>query len=112
MITQVQEMTEDIIEKYEKKMIDKIINTHYFYFLNYEKVKIIEKALKRLEQNEDNAGNLRVDIIRKKLEEYLENKTQNPLQNNLLDGFVRFRLREYYSVLETVVDNAAQDYLI
>jgi len=128
----VNEITENIIENYEKKLIDKIINTHYFYFLNYEKTKIIEKALQRLEQNEDDAGQLRVDIIREKLEEYFEDKqiatgpnehpwsfqadgSVNPLdgfQKSYIEGFVRFRLREYYSVLEIVVDDAAQEYLI
>ena len=108
MIAQVTSITEDIIEKYERKLLDKIINTHYFYFLNYEKMKIVDKALRRLEKNDDDVASLRLDIIREKLEEYdksLESK-------DILEGFVRFRLREYYSVLETVVDDAAQEYLI
>ena len=113
MITQqVSIITEDIIEKYEKKLLDKIINTHYFYFLNYEKVKIINKALERLKNNEDEAANLRSDIIREKLEEYFVNNKISINSDNVLEGFVRFRLREYYSVLETIVDDAAQEYLI
>ena len=111
MVAQVNEITEVIIEKYEKKLLDKIINTHYFYFLNYEKVKIIEKALQKLNSDEDNTASLRADIIRKKLEEYLVN-TPTLKNVDILEGFVRFRLRDYYSVLETVVDDAAQEYLI
>jgi len=99
----------DIIEKYEKKLLDKIINTHYFYFLNYEKVKIVDKALKRLERNEDDAASLRTDIIREKIESA---EFSDGLQKKDIEGFVRFRLREYYSVLETVVDDAAQEYII
>ena len=116
MIPQVNEITEDILQNYEKKLLDKIINTHYFYFLNYEKAKIIDKALRRLEMEEDDAASLRVDIIREKLEEYLS--LERPATDNILaskgavEGFVRFRLREYYSVLETVVDDAAQEFLI
>ncbi|MCL2838364.1 MAG: putative sporulation protein YtxC [Oscillospiraceae bacterium] len=132
MIAQVTSITEDIIEKYEKKLLDKIINTHYFYFLNYEKIKIVEKALRRLEKNEDDAASLRLDIIREKLEEYSAELSEeggpnghtgnfpsagsanpnNGFLQKTLEGFVRFRLREYYSLLETVVDDAAQEYLI
>jgi len=134
MLNTVNEITDNIIEQYEKKLLDKIINTHYFYFLNYEKMKIVEKALQKLERNDDEAGRLRVDIIREKLEEYLANEpiyanlnfNEGPEnipnacranipdghQQKILEGFVRFRLREYYSILETVVDDAAQEYLI
>jgi len=108
----VNEIADNIIKKYEKKLLDKIINTHYFYFLNYEKVKIIEKALQRLELNEDEVGQLRVDIIHEKLEEYLAANPLDGLQNSTLEGFVRFRLREYYSILEAIIDDAAQEYLI
>ena len=105
---QVNEITEDILQKFEKKLLNKIINTHYFYFLNNEKVKIVDKALQRLAENEDEAAALRLDIIREKVEEFAA-----PFDSNAaLEGFVRFRLREYYSVLEAVVDDAAQEFLI
>ena len=106
-------LSQYIIEKYERKFINRIINSNYCYFNPGEKREILKNALKNiLNTDEKNIFNnlflmRRKNIITKKLLEYFE--TSNEL---VLDGFVTFRLRDYVRELEEVVDKAVDDYLM
>lgn len=96
-------ITDSITENYEKEYIGRTVSARCRQFTAEERRRIYEEAVKK-------AGNLppekRKKFIKDKLYEFL--KTSDTLS---VDGFVNFRLGEYKSRLETVVDDAADEYL-
>ncbi len=101
-----------IINKYEEKLIERIINCNYCYFNALEKKEVIKFAM-RIIRNEDKSflNSLfqirRRNIIIRKLLDYFEGS-----DNIILDGFVNFRLKDYIIDLEEIVDKAVDDFLM
>jgi putative sporulation protein YtxC len=101
-----------IINKYEEKLIARIINSNYCYFDVTEKNEILNFAL-RIMRNDDKVflNSLfqirRRNLIIRRLIDYFEGS--NTL---VLEGFVNFRLKEYVKDLEEVVDKAVDDFLM
>jgi putative sporulation protein YtxC len=101
-----------IVRKYERRLINRIINTNYCYFNVVEKRKIVQSVQGILNSEDQNfISSLfkirRRNIIIKKLIEYF--RTSNKI---ILEGFVNFRLKEYIRDLEEVVDKAVDDFLM
>lgn len=101
-----------IINRYEEKLIARIINSNYCYFNSAEKKEILRQALRIIRNENKNFFNSlfqirRKNIIVRKLMEYLENSC-----SIILDGFVNFRLKEYMKDLEEIVDKAVDDFLM
>lgn len=101
-----------IICNYEKKLLNRIVNSNYCYFNAGEKKDILNIAVKIIRNDyKDFLSNLfqmrRRNIIVKKLLDYFE--SSNDL---VLDGFVNFRLKEYTKDLEEVVDKAVDEFLM
>lgn len=101
-----------IICYYEKKLLNRIINSNYCYFNSIEKKEILNMAVRLIRNDyKDFLSNLfqirRRNIIVKKLLDYFE--SSNSL---VLDGFVNFRLKEYTKDLEEVVDKAVDEFLM
>ena len=101
-----------IVRKYEKRLVNRIINTNYCYFNAVEKRKIIKSVTEILNNEDQNfISSLfkirRRNIIIRKLIEYF--RTSNKI---ILEGFVNFRLKEYVRDLEEVVDRAVDDFLM
>ena len=90
-----------IINKYEKKFLEKIISTNYCYFNQGERKETLNTALKNIkaEDEKDVLNNLfflkRKNIIVRSLIEYFDNSNEL-----ILNGFVTFRLKEYFKELE------------
>lgn len=101
-----------IINKYEWRLINRIININYCYFNSMEKKKII-KQVDGVLNNEDKSfiNNLfrirRRNIIIKSLLDYF--RTSNRI---ILEGFVNFRLKDYVRDLEEVVEKAVDNFLM
>ncbi|HHV28403.1 putative sporulation protein YtxC [Acetivibrio mesophilus] len=101
-----------IIDKYEEKLIYRIINCNYGYFTQVERKEIQRLALAIIKNEERNLLNSffqirRKNIIIKRLLEYFE--CSNSV---ILDGFVNFRLKDYMKDLEEIVDKAMDDFLM
>lgn len=101
-----------IICNYEKKLLNRIINSNYCYFNGVEKKEILNMAVRIIRNDyKDFLSNLfhmrRRNIIVKKLLDYFESSN-----NLVLDGFVNFRLKEYTRDLEDVVDKAVDEFLM
>lgn len=95
-------ITEVILEFYEEKLIYQILNYNYFYFDEYERIQICDNCIEMIE-NEEN----RKQMVQKALQSFVqENKSM------ILDGFVNFRLREYISYLDNIVDTAVNQFII
>lgn len=96
-------ITEVVLEFYEEKLIKQILNYNYFYFDEYERIEILKACMGIMEDDEKD----RLKIIEKAVYEYLkENKSM------ILEGFVYFRLKEYISYLDNIIDIAVNQFII
>jgi putative sporulation protein YtxC len=101
-----------IVGKYDAKLIEKIINCNYFYLNQAEKKIILSNALK-IKNNEDRVminsfmHGRRQNVVMRRLLEYFEESNKI-----ILDGFINFRLKDFKSDLEDIVDRAVDDYLM
>lgn len=98
---------ETILKFYKEKLIRQIINYNYFYFEEYEK-DIIQSNFKNVVESKeygelDYGNNYIYEAVLKYI---IENKSM------VLDGFVTFRLKEYVTYLDNIVDIAVNKYII
>ena len=96
-----------IIEFYENKLVKEIINFNYFYFEEYEKNKIFENCIDILETMEKEEKNKKEKLINDEILKYIKEK-----KSMILDGFVRFRLKEYVKYIDNIVDEGVNKYII
>ena len=100
-------LTQCILKFYENNNIKRIINTDYFYFEPNEKKIIFNNCLELLNSKDTIEYENRKEKIFICVYEYVkENKFF------ILDGFVNFRLFEYTSLLEELVDIAVNKFVI
>ena len=88
----------------KKELIDDIIEREYFYFDDDERVDILQKSI------ED-----RVDYDDRKWAAYIHGRFTEFFDENRqlsLEGFVRFRLKEYLDELEYMVGRSVDELLI
>ena len=91
---------------YEKNMLEKIIEDNYFYFEDFEKDMILKISEKIIEIQESNFK-YKNEILKGLIYEYfIDNKYM------ILDGFVLFRLKPYFEILDYVVDTSVTNYVI
>ncbi|HUW66364.1 MAG TPA: putative sporulation protein YtxC [Spirochaetia bacterium] len=104
-------IAELIISRWEKVMLFNIIKNDYASLRKEELQNIYELALGRMEQLDDEAGQLelsrRKNRIQKSLDEFLLSS-----DHINVDGFVVFRLKEYLADLRWVVGRAVDDFLL
>jgi putative sporulation protein YtxC len=102
-----------IINIYQKRMVQKIINECYYYFKESEKDVIKAKAMKYLSEGELVAAegityNLsRKAKILKTVIEYLDLNDEM-----IIEGFINFRLRFLLDTIEDAVEKAVEELLI
>ena len=91
---------------FEKKILKKIIDENYFYFEDFEKdiiLRICEKIIELQETNEKYKN----EILKKLIFEYFsENKYM------ILEGFVIFRIKEYFDILNYIVDISVSNFVV
>ena len=94
-----------IIKFYNNYIMKNLIDTNYFYFSDFDKIKILDYCKENCEEPHFNKNRKR--IIKKLFKNYfLYNK------KIILDGFVTFSIREYTKLLDTIVDQSVNNYLI
>ena len=101
-----------ILNHWEANLLKDIIKESYYYFDEEEKKQIYKLALHYFNREPENSKKAflrlgRKSIIMQKLLEFLS-------QNNhiIIDGFIRFRLKEYTGELREAADKAVDDFLI
>lgn len=99
-------LTEVILEFYEEKLIYQILNYNYFYFDEYERLQICDNCKDTVE-NEEITTKSRKEIIQKALLVYIQEQ-----KSMILEGFVNFRLKEYMSYLDNIIDTAVNQFII
>lgn len=96
-----------ITEFYEEKIIKQLINYNYFYFEEHEKRIILQNCLKIIKLDENKEREKINILISKEIIKYImENKTMN------LNGFIYFRIKEYFNYLDNNVDRAVSQFVI
>lgn len=102
-----------IIGNLEQYFVLKIVEHNYAYFEADERQQILEKAMLDLKSySSPGSGNYLPQIDRKdrvltRIFDYL--KSNNEL---IIEGFIRFRLKDYFSELENAVERAVEDYMM
>lgn len=100
-------LSSTIIEFYEKDIIKHIINTNYFYFTDIEQRKIFDITCDYLYNGELTESYIRKDSIIISCAEYFSNN-----KSAILDGFVNFRLNDYFKILDYIVDMSVNKFVI
>jgi hypothetical protein len=91
---------------YEKNILEKIVQENYFYFEDAEKNAILQICEKLLEIQE-NEFHYKREILKGLIYEYFEDN-----KSMVLDGFVDFRLKPYFEILEYVVDTSVTNFVL
>lgn len=95
------QLTEYIIQNYQEQLIYNILGSEYVFLNRNEQMFIMGNIHDELKQEE------LYSAIYKQLLTYLPN--HNKLN---IDGFVRFRLREYTDMLEDAIERAVNTYIV
>lgn len=92
---------------FEPVLIRRSINLNYFYFDDFEKKTIEKNCYDYIIDNEDDSLKFRKEEIWTNVLKYLsENKSM------ILDGFVNFRLGDYLTTVDNIVDYSVSKYIV
>lgn len=100
-------ITDCIINFYEEKLINHILNYNYFYFDFYEKNEIMQECTNLLDIKETSDFTYRRECILANVLKYL--KENNSM---ILSGFVNFRLQSYIKSIDSAVDIAVNKFIL
>ncbi|MFZ3171689.1 MAG: putative sporulation protein YtxC [Carboxydocellales bacterium] len=102
-----------IISEWEEDLLDEIIRENYYYFNEDERKIIFEHAFQSLNHSLDTPGDGLVYSINRK-SKILQKLLDYLAANNQLvvDGFIKFRLKEYLNELEESVERAVDDFIM
>lgn len=93
-----------VIDFYEPKIIQDLININYFYFSTEDKKQIYNLCL----TNVDFTDSISMfNTISNAFHEYFQNN-----KYIILDGFVNFRLKDYMKKLDSIVDMCVNKFII
>ena len=98
-----------VINIYEKTIINKIIFNEYFYFSSSEQKQILEKTLIDL-NNKEEAICSREGIFSLLYTCFYEYLSIN--KSIILTGFITFRLKHYFEILEDQIDKSVNTFLV
>ena len=94
-----------IVLFFEPKLIKHIISYNYFYFSNDEQNKIYYNCLDLLDSSDEK--NEKEKILYNCIHEFIEEN-----KSFILSGFVNFRLKDYISFLDEIIDTSVNKFLI
>ncbi len=98
-----------IIDKYNNTFIKMIINKNYGYFDKADKAQIYKIAQNSFSNICLGDMNSHIKYIKSRIYNYFEEEHADTI---ILDGFARFRLKDYIDELELLVDCAVEDFFI
>lgn len=98
-------LTNCIINYYEIKIVKWLINYNYFYFNDIEKKHILNICSNMLLNNTSLEN--RKEKINNSISKYILNN-----KSMVLDGFVTFRMKDYIKIIDNLVDECVNNFLI
>lgn len=100
-----------ILNHWQGLLLKDLIRENYFYFDEEEKRNILRYAKSRLGEGGENSCSARCPGMRQKIMgKILEFLSQH--NQLVVEGFIRFRLKEYLQFLEEAVERAVDDFLL
>ncbi len=96
-----------IIDEIEENLLKKLINQNYFYFELSEKKKILNMCFDIFADDFNKYFDIKYSNLIKSFSSYLSDN-----KSIILYGFINFRIKDYVKILENVVDEAVNSYVI
>lgn len=96
-----------VIDELEEIFIKNILQKNYFYFNSTEKKRILNICLDIFTDDFNTYFDKKYNCLIKSFEDYL---TEH--KSIILLGFINFRLKNYLSILENIVDDAVNSFII
>lgn len=96
-----------VIDEFEDNFIKNIISKDYFYFDKKEKTRIFELCIDIFSDDYNYYFNNKFDVLINDFESYL--KTHKSI---ILSGFINFRIKNYFEILDKIVDEAVSNFII
>lgn len=104
-------LAEIILCNWEKELISRELKLHHQYFTEQERLSVCEKVSKVL----NNCGSGLATTYRHSRKTRIAQKVRDYLEINdklILEGFIRFRLKDYYSELKAAISVAVDEFLM
>lgn len=95
------------INLYEKKLLNSIIKSNYFYFSESEQKCVLDKCLNYLKDSSSIEYKVRIEHIYISALKYITNN-----KSMILTGFINFRLSNYLKILDYIVDTSVNELVI
>ncbi|MDI9513078.1 MAG: putative sporulation protein YtxC [Bacillota bacterium] len=105
-------ISELILEDLQSQLVENIIRDEYFYFDKADKNKILRDAIAIMWGG---SPTVRSEAIRSKWRSRVWRRVKDHLETSdelVLDGFIRFRMKDFILELEEAVDRAVDDLLV
>lgn len=96
-----------IIDELEESFLKKLIIKNYFYFDTNEIEKILNICFDILSEDFNKIFNEKHNCLFNSFSSYLINN-----KTILLDGFINFRIKNYFKILENIIDDAVNSFII
>lgn len=96
-----------IIDEFEDMLIKRMIDKNYFYFDSLEKNKILKNCYNILSDQYYEWFEKKFDSLYKSIYSFISDNTVL-----ILDGFINFRIQNYTSILDDIVSESVNNYII
>lgn len=96
-----------VIDELEESFLKRILLKNYFYFDSNEKKRILDICYDNFANDFNIYFDKKYNCLIKSFETYFTNN-----KSIILSGFINFRLKDYLSILEDVVDEAVNSFII
>ena len=96
-----------IIDEFEDLLMKRNIHKNYFYFDSLEKNKILKNCYNLLSDEYYKWFDKKFEVLYNSIYEFITNH-----KVLLLDGFINFRLQKYNTILDDIVSEAVNNYII
>ncbi len=96
-----------VLDNLEEKFLSKIISHDYFYFDNIEQIKILENCFELNSRDFFELFDKKFSQLHQAFLDFISNN-----KSLVLSGFINFRLKQYMNILDSVVNEAVNEFLI
>lgn len=96
-----------VIDELEESFLKKLIIKNYFYFDTNEIEKILNICFDILTEDFNKIFNEKHDCLFNSFSAYLKNN-----KSIILDGFINFRIKDYFKILENIIDDSVNSFII
>lgn len=96
-----------VIDHLEENFLNRIIYQNYFYFDKFERIKILENCFELNSENFFELFDKKFSILHSCFLDFISAN-----RNLVLSGFINFRLKDYIKILDSIVNESVNNFLI